>query len=87
MAQLRVEKLLETLSGEGLYRLSEKITSKKRDTLSRLYQIVRKETLVGGKLEEKKRGFSSRFLKMLTPKNSTTYFGTNIACSQTKYMM
>jgi hypothetical protein len=54
MAQLRVEKLLETLSGEGLSRLSEKITSKKRDTLSRLYQIVRKETLVGGKLEEKK---------------------------------
>ncbi|MFQ3599189.1 MAG: hypothetical protein SNJ55_14340 [Chloroherpetonaceae bacterium] len=54
MAQLRVEKLLETLSDEGLSRLSEKIASKKRDSLSRLYHLVREEVASGGKLEEKK---------------------------------
>ncbi len=67
MAKLRVEKLFERLSDEGRFRLSEKITSKKRDTLSRLYQIVREETLVGGKLEEKKeRIFKQIFGKAYT---------------------
>lgn len=54
MAQLRIEKLLETLSDEGFSRLSEKIASKKRNSLCRLYYLVREEVASGGKLEEKK---------------------------------
>lgn len=55
MAQLRVEKLLDALSAEGHLRLSEKIASKKRDSLSRLYELVRQEVASGGKLEKKKK--------------------------------
>jgi hypothetical protein len=54
MAQLRVEKLLETLSSEGRCRLLEKIASKQRNSLSRLHQIVCEVAADGGRLEAKK---------------------------------